>query len=552
MKSVKYIIFLLPLLLLQSCLIDNDMSYPRIKAEITAFEVEGQKSVSIDADKRTVTVELDEVSDLSAVKVLSASMTEGAACSNFPEAGTVLDLTYPKKFVLSIYQDYEWTISANQSIERYVRCDNQSGEASFNLKDKEVTVYVSDAQDLTKVNILDMKLEPEGSKIVSTTGFELEGGEYVEKTVQCSFPMTLDCILPRHFTVEDRGETVVWTMSVVKKSVDLAVTSANAWCYHVDVEASYNGVGTPYFEYRRQDEQEWTRFDGAVVDGLNIRAMIPGEDTSSETAERLSPGTAYEVRICTETAQSAAIAFTTGTPDQIENMGFEQWWNSKPDNKGSWYPNSSSSVKIWDTANGGTGILGGTNPTQPEYSFLATSGPDNAVAAKLQSMKVGMFAAGNLYTGEYLETSVSPIGAKLNWGTPFTARPKALKGYYAYSPAVINEANAPYENLKGQTDQCQILVILTDMDAPFTVDTANDIFMDQTHNNKDIIAYAVYESGEDTGGQYREFNLELEYWRPDATPKYAIVIACASYKGNYFTGGVGSVMYVDEFEFVYD
>ena len=434
----------------------------------------------------------------------------------------------------------------------YVRCDNQSGEASFNLKDKEVTVYVSDAQDLTKVNILDMKLEPEGSKIVSTTGFELEGGEYVEKTVQCSFPMTLDCILQRHFTVEDRGETVVWTMSVVKKSVDLAVTSANAWCYHVDVEASYNGVGTPYFEYRRQDEQEWTRFDGAVVDGLNIRAMIPGEDTSSETAERLSPGTAYEVRICTENAQSAAIAFTTGTPDQIENMGFEQWWNSKPGNKGSWYPNSSSSVKIWDTANGGTGFLGGTNPTQPEYSFLATSDPDNAVAAKLQSLKVGMFAAGNLYTGEYLETSVTPIGAKLNWGTPFTARPKALKGYYAYSPAVIHEVKAPYEDLYGQMDQCQILVILTDMDAPFTVDTANNIFMDQTHNNKDIIAYAVYESGEDTGGQYREFNLELEYWRPDATPKYAIVIACASYKGNYFTGGVGSVMYVDEFEFVYD
>ena len=163
-----------------------------------------------------------------------------------------------------------------------------------------------------------------------------------------------------------------------------------------------------------------------------------------------------------------------------------------------------------------------------------------------------MFAAGNLYTGEYLETSVTPIGAKLNWGTPFTARPKALKGYYAYSPAVIHEVKAPYEDLYGQMDQCQILVILIDSDTPFTVDTANNIFMDQTHNNKDIIAYAVYESGEDTGGQYREFNLELEYWRPDATPKYAIVIACASYKGNYFTGGVDSVMYVDEFEFVYD
>ena len=28
--------------------------------------------------------------------------------------------------------------------------------------------------------------------------------------------------------------------------------------------------------------------------------------------------------------------------------------------------------------------------------------------------------------------------------------------------------------------------------------------------------------------------------------------ACASYLGDYFTGGVGSLLYVDEFEFVYD
>ena len=234
-------------------------------------------------------------------------------------------------------------------------------------------------------------------------------------------------------------------------------------------------------------------------------------------------------------------------------MGFDQWWNSKEDNSGSWYPNASSSVKIWDTANGGTGFLGGTNPTQPEYSFLATSDPDNTAAAKLQSMKVGKFAAGNLYTGEFLKVSAGGgLGALLNWGTPFTARPRALKGYYSYSPVEIGEADPPYESLKGQMDKCQLLVILTDMDDPFMVDTALGKFFDQTPANKDIIAYAKYESDEDTGGQYREFNLELEYWRPDATPKYAIVISCASYLGNYFTGGVGSVMYVDEFEFIYD
>ena len=538
---------------MQSCLIDNDMSYPRTRANITAFEVDGQKSVTIDENTRTVTIELDEVADISAVKVMSAAMTDGASCPDFPVPGTVLDLTHPKKFVLSIYQDYEWTVSASQNIERYVRCDNQAGDASFNLKDRDVTVYVSDVQDLSSVNITDMKLEAEGSEVISTTGYELENWEMVEKTRECSFPMQLNCLLQRRFTVLDRGEEIVWTMSVVRKKVDLSVSSVNAWCYHADVEASYSGTGTPYIEYRQQGAEQWTRIDDISVDGLVITASIPGGDTADETAERLAAGTAYEVRVCTEDAQSSPVAFTTGTPDQIENMGFDQWWNSKEDNSGSWYPNASSSVKIWDTANGGTGFLGGTNPTQPEYSFLATSDPDNTAAAKLQSMKVGKFAAGNLYTGEFLKVSAGGgLGALLNWGTPFTARPRALKGYYSYSPVEIGEADPPYESLKGQMDKCQILVILTDMDNPFTVDTANGIFFDQTPANKDIIAYAKYESDEDTGGQYREFSLELEYWRPDATPEYAIVISCASYLGNYFTGGVGSVMYVDEFEFIYD
>ena len=538
---------------LQSCLIDNDMSYPRTRAAFTGFEVIGQKNVTIDENTRTVSIELDELSDIAAVEVVSVSVTDGATCADLPVPGTVLDLTHPKKFVLSIYQDYEWTVSASQNIERYVRCDNQAGDASFNLKDRDVTVYVSDVQDLSSVNITDMKLEAEGSEVISTTGYELENWEMVEKTRECSFPMQLNCLLQRRFTVLDRGEEIVWTMSVVRKKVDLSVSSVNAWCYHADVEASYSGTGTPYIEYRQQGAEQWTRIDDISVDGLVITASIPGGDTADETAERLAAGTAYEVRVCTEDAQSSPVAFTTGTPDQIENMGFDQWWNSKEDNSGSWYPNASSSVKIWDTANGGTGFLGGTNPTQPEYSFLATSDPDNTAAAKLQSMKVGKFAAGNLYTGEFLKVSAGGgLGALLNWGTPFTARPRALKGYYSYSPVEIGEADPPYESLKGQMDKCQLLVILTDMDDPFMVDTALGKFFDQTPANKDIIAYAKYESDEDTGGQYREFNLELEYWRPDATPKYAIVISCASYLGNYFTGGVGSVMYVDEFEFIYD
>ena len=65
-----------------------------------------------------------------------------------------------------------------------------------------------------------------------------------------------------------------------------------------------------------------------------------------------------------------------------------------------------------------------------------------------------------------------------------------------------------------------------------------------------IIAYAKLESDEATDG-YEEFVLELDYRDLTRTPKYIVISACASYLGDYFTGGVGSLMFIDEFEFVY-
>jgi ribosomal protein S4 len=65
-----------------------------------------------------------------------------------------------------------------------------------------------------------------------------------------------------------------------------------------------------------------------------------------------------------------------------------------------------------------------------------------------------------------------------------------------------------------------------------------------------IIAYAKLESDEATDG-YEDFVLELDYRDLTRTPKYIVISACASYLGDYFTGGVGSLMFIDEFEFVY-
>jgi len=52
--------------------------------------------------------------------------------------------------------------------------------------------------------------------------------------------------------------------------------------------------------------------------------------------------------------------------------------------------------------------------------------------------------------------------------------------------------------------------------------------------------------------KYEQFTIKLDYRDVTRTPKYIVIVAAASKYGDYFTGGVGSTLYLDEFEFIYD
>ena len=54
-----------------------------------------------------------------------------------------------------------------------------------------------------------------------------------------------------------------------------------------------------------------------------------------------------------------------------------------------------------------------------------------------------------------------------------------------------------------------------------------------------------------TEGEWVEFEIPIEYSDPTRKPTYVIVTCASSYLGDYFTGADGSVMLVDEFEFIY-
>ena len=106
-------------------------------------------------------------------------------------------------------------------------------------------------------------------------------------------------------------------------------------------------------------------------------------------------------------------------------------------------------------------------------------------------------------------------------------------------------------NLKGKNDTCNIYMLLGDWDSPVEVRTnpRNRNLID--FNDPHIIAMAQLQSG-DVVSEYKQFEIEFKYRSTQRKPKYLISVIAASKYGDYFTGGDGSLLVVDEFEFDYD
>ena len=262
-----------------------------------------------------------------------------------------------------------------------------------------------------------------------------------------------------------------------------------------------------------------------------------------------------------------------GTPDnpdepkdgpQLYNMSLDNWAFS---GKG-WFPYASDAddadKAIWTTSNKGTSDLLGKNTTEPEESFVAISGSGKKAAKLSSQWMLIKFAAGNLFTGEFCGLKGTK-GADLAWGVPFTSRPKSLHGYYCYQPVAIDKADAAHESLIGQMDKGQIQIIFADWDKQkdswsgypdnaiddkgrFHVINSSEQFVD-IENDPAIIGYANLEF--DTWmDAYKEFDLKIDY-RNDRTPTVVVIVSASSRYGDYFTGGVGTVLYLDEFSFRY-
>lgn len=350
--------------------------------------------------------------------------------------------------------------------------------------------------------------------------------------------------------------TYTFYIKTTPDSAPLSAPTANAWAklVYLTGQASSSEL-TPEnitFQYREKDAAEWTTV-AATQDGEDYKATITS----------LQPNTTYESRMAYNDEQYSEITeFTTEDATELYNGNFDNWYQADK----TWYAVAQNDYNngnaFWDSGNVGTStgaaaIVGAKNPTSPETNIIHTNG---GKSAKLQSQFVGLgsmgkFAAGNLYTGHFVRT-IGMSGAEIQFGSPFTARPNALHGWFQYTSGTVDYYgdSTPSDALvqDGGTDMCAIYIALSDADEPYTVNTSEGNFVDYA-NDPNIIAYGELPITDCvTTSDWKEFTINLTYRDLTRKPKYIIVVASASKYGDYFTGSTGSVMYIDDFSLVYD
>lgn len=340
-----------------------------------------------------------------------------------------------------------------------------------------------------------------------------------------------------------------YTFTIGKLEKDCSL-SANAWSnFAYFTAADISGTTADMalkFQYRKKGEEAWT----------DVTAKSDGKNYITDKITGLTPATTYEYQLVGTANETTSIigrvaTFTTETNIVLQNGGFEDWYK---DNK-IWYAASESDFKggnyLWDSSNpGGAKIAEKYNVTLQDQTIKYSG---NSSANLTSSVAAGIFAAASLYYGRFGEL-IGMSGAKIDFGQPFKSRPTALHGFFQYAPMKIDKVgkNQPANTVKeGDMDICSIYIALSKK--KYTVDNTNPSTFINFESDENIIAYGELPAADcvNTNGEWKEFTINLKYKNITDKPAYLIIVCSSSKYGDYFTGGKGSCLHLDDFELLY-
>ena len=535
-------------LFIASCAIENDIPYPIIESSIESMVVEGQRGAEstdfadavIDKKARTVMLYVNDSVDISNLKITRLKVTadaellpDSAACKDydkFPRTGfasldsiplssnTRMNFSKPVNFILRTYQDYVWKVTVNQIVQRDIEVDGLV-KSVVDESSRSVILYVGEDQDLTNLNVSKMNL----------------GGEFGK--VSPDPTQIKDYSSPIKFNVQRSWEDYSYTWTVYVYHDDNG-ESGSADVFPMTTRAILKGSiqsgKTPEIEYAKQSESSWNSVPSSdiSVSGTSFTATLSG----------LSASTTYKYRVSVDGTAGSEQTFTTVAAVALENGKLENW---SQDGK-VWYPNASDADPFWGTGNPGAANFIG-NLTEPTDESI--SGKAALLETKNAIIKLG---AGNLFTGDF---QLDGLNGLLHFGRPFSSFPTALRLYYKYTSTEINEvySQAPsyMQSFIGNPDTCHIYIALSDKSEPYEIrnNPSSRKLFDPDDSN--IIAYGEFTSNQTTSS-YKQIEIPLEYRYTNRTPKYIIIVASSSKYGDYYIGGVGSKLWLDEMELVYE
>lgn len=232
---------------------------------------------------------------------------------------------------------------------------------------------------------------------------------------------------------------------------------------------------------------------------------------------------------------------------QLPNSNFDQWYSVGNYEQ----PGSDADNTVWGTANRALAIAGDANTNKEDLG-------NGDFAARLTSVAAPLLvrmAAATLFTGKFTEGFPNPTNprANIDFGTPFDGRPEAFRVEYRYFPGASYEDGAGNPLPGG--DQCDIYVLLEKR----TGDTTERIGTGWFRSGQEVMDWSTLEvaikygqlSPSDPEFEYANIR-EGETWGdPQDKPTHITVVFSSSALGDFFTGAIGSELWINNFEVIY-
>lgn len=332
----------------------------------------------------------------------------------------------------------------------------------------------------------------------------------------------------------------------LQEATDVSYTTTTFVATIVKPDELTGNVG---FNYREKGTADWT-----FVAGTN------NGTTLTTTVDNLKFGTTYEYCAVAGGYTSPAKELTTLTPPQLPNASFEQ--TSTHSDKALMFSADPNDF-YWDSGNHGSQKMS-KNVTEVTTKYFHSGKQGLCLHSQFVGLGslAGKFAAGNIFVGKYLATE--GMDGVLGWGRPFNCpiRPKALKVWARYEPVNIthDDTSALPSVNKGDPDNGIVYIALvTDQSMSYKSETWPQIVKTSSSSRQlfdpsgsNVVAYGehVFTSATTESGLV-EITIPLNDVNPNLTVSNIIIVASASRYGDYFVGGNGSLLYLDDFELVY-